>query len=385
MVSQQAYRTAPRAKTGKDGKNGMNKLGFGFLRLPQTEEKEIDWPLLNQMVDAFLAGGGTYFDTAYTYLDGKSETALRRSLVDRHPRESFRIADKLPSWKVTCPEDRERYFREQCQRCGVDYFDVYLLHWLNRANYAIAERFDEFGFLRELKQAGKVGKIGFSYHGDAETLKDILSAHPEVEVVQLQINYLDWDSPALEAHKCYDIADHYGKEVVVMEPVKGGTLADPPQEARRLLEQAAPGESPASWAIRFAQSLDRVSIVLSGMNTMEQLRDNLRDLPPLTEDERALLARVGELISGSIAIPCTACRYCEKECPQGIAIPDYFRIFNAYQRFPADGWKMTPVYAAVARDHGKASQCIHCRKCERSCPQQIPITHWLEQVAKALE
>ena len=227
MVSQQAYRTAPRAKTGKDGKNGMNKLGFGFLRLPQTEEKEIDWPLLNEMVDAFLAGGGTYFDTAYTYLDGKSETALRRSLVDRHPRESFRIADKLPSWKVTCPEDRERYFREQCQRCGVDYFDVYLLHWLNRVNYAIAERFDEFGFLRELKQAGKVGKIGFSYHGDAETLKDILSAHPEVEVVQLQINYLDWDSPALEAHKCYDIASRYGKEVVVMEPVKGGTLADP--------------------------------------------------------------------------------------------------------------------------------------------------------------
>ena len=253
----------PAGENGKGREKRDEQAGFGFLRLPQTEEKEIDWPLLNQMVDAFLAGGGTYFDTAYTYLD--------------------------------------------------------------------------------------------------------------------------WDSPALEAHKCYDIASRYGKEVVVMEPVKGGTLADPPQEARQLLEQAAPGESPASWAIRFAQSLDRVSIVLSGMNTMGQLRDNLRDLPPLTEDEWALLARVGELISGSIAIPCTACRYCEKECPQGIAIPDYFRIFNAYQRFPADGWKMTPVYAAVARDHGKASQCIHCRKCEKNCPQQIPITHWLEQVAKALE
>jgi len=363
----------------------MNKLGFGFLRLPQTGEGEIDWPLLNEMVDAFLAGGGDYFDTAYTYLDGKSEEAIRRAVVERHPRDSFRIADKLPGWKVTKAEDCPRYFQEQCDRCGVDYFDVYLLHWLNRENYAIAEKFDEFGFLEGLKQAGKVGKTGFSYHGDSATLAEILSKHPEVDVVQLQINYLDWDDPAMEAHRCYDIAAQQGKEVVVMEPVKGGTLADLPEDALRLLQQAAPGESAASWAIRFAQSLPQVSIVLSGMNRMEQLRDNLRDLPPITAGEGELLKEVGERLAKSIAIPCTGCRYCVQGCPMGIPIPDHFRLYNTYFRFPKEAWKMTPVYASLTVDGGKASSCIGCRACEGSCPQGIPITGWLQKVTEAFE
>lgn len=363
----------------------MNKLGFGFLRLPQMADGEIDWPLLDQMVDEFLAGGGTYFDTAYTYLDGKSEAAIRRSVVERHPRSAFRLADKLPGWKATCQEDSERYFLEQCERCGVTFFDVYLLHWLNRANYIIAERFDQFGFLRRLKAEGRVGKIGFSYHGDAATLEEILQAHPEVEVVQLQINYLDWDDPAMEAHKCYDIAARFGKEMVVMEPVKGGTLAELPDEALQLLRQAEPDESGAAWAIRFAQSLDAVSIVLSGMNTLEQLRDNLRDMPALTAGESALLEQVAGLVANSIAIACTGCRYCVKGCPKNIPIPDYFRIYNGYSRFPAEGWKMRPVYAAAALEKGKASQCIHCHACERNCPQQLPITIWLEKVAEALE
>ena len=221
----------------------MNKLGFGFLRLPRTGSKGIDWPLLEAMVDRFLASGGTYFDTAYTYLDGISEAALKRAVAERYPRGSFQIADKLPGWKVKRREDCERYFQEQCERCGVDYFDVYLLHWLNQSNYAIAQRFDEVGFLNRLKAEGRIGKTGFSYHGDAATLEKILQAHPNVDVVQLQINYLDWDDPAMEAHKCYDIAARFGKEIVVMEPVKGGTLADPPQEAVQLLRQAAPKET----------------------------------------------------------------------------------------------------------------------------------------------
>ena len=363
----------------------MNKLGFGFLRLPQTQNSNIDWPLLETMVDEFLSSGGTYFDTAYTYLDGRSEAAFRRTVAERHPRASFHIADKLPGWKVSRREDCEKYFREQCTRCGVDFFDVYLLHWLNQANYAIAEQFDEFGFLNRLKAEGRIGKTGFSYHGDADTLDKILQAHPDVDIVQLQINYLDWDNPAMEAHKCYDVAARWGKEIVVMEPVKGGTLANLPDEVMRLLSQAAPLESAASWAIRFAQSLEQVSIVLSGMNTMEQMRDNMRDMPPLNAEEYKLLEKAGALLAKSIAIPCTGCRYCVKDCPKNIAIPDYFRIYNGYSRFPAEGWKMEPVYASVARVNGKASDCIQCHACERNCPQQIPITHWLENVAKALE
>lgn len=371
---------------GRDGKGVfMNKLGFGFLRLPGADRKELDWPLIEAMVDEFLFSGGTYFDTAYTYLDGMSETALKRAVVKRYPRSSFQIADKLPSWKVTRQEDCDRYFAEQCQRCGVDFFDVYLLHWLNQANYAIAEKFDEFGFLNRLKAERLIGKTGFSYHGDANTLEKILQAHPDVDIVQLQINYLDWDSPAMEAHKCYDIVRHYNKEIVVMEPVKGGTLADLPEEALQLLRQAAPNESAASWAIRFAQSLGQVSIVLSGMNTMEQMRDNMRDMMPLSAEEYVLLEKVSEMMAGSIAVPCTGCRYCVKNCPQKIAIPDYFRIYNTYSRFPSDGWKMKPVYASIAQTNGKASDCIDCRQCEQNCPQQIPVTAWLEKVAQALE
>ncbi len=363
----------------------MNKLGFGFLRLPQTEGSGINWPLLEAMVDEFLSCGGTYFDTAYTYLDGMSEAALKRAVVKRHPRANFRIANKLPGWMVKRQEDCQRYFSEQLERCGVDYFDVYLLHWLNQANYAIAERFDEFGFLKRLKAEGRIGKTGFSYHGDAATLEKILQAHPDVDVVQLQINYLDWDNPAMEVHKCYDIAALYGKEIVVMEPVKGGTLADLPQEAVQLLRQAAPNKSMASWAIRFSQSLEQVSIVLSGMNTMEQIRDNMRDIVPLSRSEYTLLEQAAAIIAKNTAIPCTGCRYCVKNCPKGIAIPDYFRIYNGYSRFPAEGWKMEPVYAAVAQVNGKASDCIRCGACEKNCPQQIPIAKWLENVAKALE
>lgn len=363
----------------------MNKLGFGFLRLPQNKDGQINWPLLNDMVDEFLARGGSYFDTAFTYLDGRSEAAIKRAVVERHPRNTFRIADKLPSWKVEHRKDCERYFKEQCERCGVTYFDVYLLHWLNAENYAIAEQYDEFGFLRRLKAEGRVEKIGFSYHGDAATLERILSAHPDVDIVQLQINYLDWDDPAMEAHRCYETASRYGKEIVVMEPVKGGTLAELPQKAARLLQQAAPGESMASWAIRFAQSLENVSIVLSGMNSMEQIRDNMRETEPLSPAEYRLLEQAGTIIAQDTAIPCTGCCYCVKGCPKGIAIPDYFRIYNGYKRFPEDGWKIAPVYAGITRTNGKASDCIRCRACERSCPQRIPIVRWLGKVAEALE
>lgn len=362
----------------------MNKLGFGFLRLPQRDA-EIDWPLLEEMVDAFLAGGGTYFDTAYTYLDGRSEEALRRTLVERHPRESYCIADKLPGYLVKEPGDCDRFFQTQLQRCGVEWFDVFLLHWLNPENYRIAKVFDEFGFLRQLKAEGKARKIGFSYHGSAALLEQILTDHPEVDIVQLQINYLDWEDPAIEAGACYQVAAHHGKEVVVMEPVKGGTLANLPEEARQLLDTLAPGESPASWAIRFAQDLPQVTTVLSGMNTMEQLGDNQRPLAALSEPERDALKQVCRVLNSSIAIACTGCRYCIRHCPQSIAIADYFRIYNSYHRHPGEDWKIQPVYEQLAQTHGRASDCIACGQCEAHCPQNLPIHTWMPKIAKAME
>ncbi len=366
----------------------MNKLGFGFLRLPRTgmeDTASIDWPLLDAMVDTFLAGGGTYFDTAYTYLDGMSEQAVRRSLVERHPRNAYCLADKLPTWKVKRVEDCEMYFQEQCARCGVEWFDVYLLHWLNPENYKIAERFREFDFLQILKARGRAIRTGFSYHGDAALLEEILMAHPEVDIVQLQINYLDWEDPAIEARACYETALRHGKQVVVMEPVKGGTLADLPEEAARLLHDMAPENSQASWALRFAQGLEQVEVVLSGMNTLGQLRDNLQPAHPLTDREWAALEAVVKILNRSIAVPCTACRYCVPHCPKGIAIPDFFRIFNSYCRHPKEGWKMQPVYGKLTQTHGKASDCIGCRMCEQNCPQRIPISAWLPKIAAAME
>lgn len=231
--------------------------------MPQ-EGGEIDRALLNQMVDAFLERGGTYFDTAYTYLNGQSETAFRDALVNRHPRERFQIADKLPSWMVRSKQDCQRYFDKQRRRCGTDYFDVYLLHWLNQQNYGICEKHDEFSFLRELKAQGKVGKIGFSYHDSAALLDEILAAHPETEVVQLQINYLDWDSAAIEGRKCYEVAVKHRKSVSVMEPV------------------------------RFVQSLPAVDTVLSGMSSLEQILENMEDMAPLTEVEQAVLQQAAD-------------------------------------------------------------------------------------------
>ena len=362
----------------------MNKLGFGFLRLPQ-KDGATDYPLLNQMVDTFLAKGGTYFDTAYTYLDGRSEEAIRESLRKRHPRQSYRLADKLPSWMVTSPGDCRRYFQEQCQRCGVDEFDVYLLHWLNRENYAICQQQDEFGFLRELKSSGKAEKIGFSYHDGAALLDQILSEHPEVDVVQLQINYLDWNSPSIQGKLCYQVAKKHGKSVVVMEPVKGGTLASLPSSAESLLRAIRPEDSMACWALRFAQSLSQVDTVLSGMNTMEQLADNLRPVSPLSQEEWDALQQAASLITAQTAVPCTGCRYCQGHCPQDIPIPEYFALLNELSRNPQEDWKIQPVYDGLAQTRGMASACIECKRCEAHCPQRLPITSYLKDVAAALE
>lgn len=332
----------------------MNKMGFGFLRLPQTgKEMDIDWTLLNKMTDTFLASGGTYFDTAYTYLNGKSEEAIKKSVVERYPRHQFQIVDKLPSWKIASHQDCYTYFTEQLERCGVEYFDVYLLHWLNRENYEIAKRYGEFAFLQQLKNEGKTKRIGFSYHDSAALLDRILAEHPEVDIVQLQINYLDWDSAGIEAGK--------------------------------LLHNIRKESSAASWALRFAQSLEQVEIVLSGMNALEQITDNMQDVTPLSQEEREIIVRAAKIIREQTAIPCTGCRYCMEYCQKDIPIPDYFSMYNELWRHPEDDWKIRPVYEDVATLHGKASECIRCRNCEKHCPQKLKISRFLQDVSAKLE
>lgn len=360
----------------------MNKIGFGFLRIPQKEDGSIDYEILNPMVDLFLEQGGTYFDTAYVYMSGLNEQTLRLSLVERHPRERFQIADKLPGYKAKSYEQCWDFFNEQLQRCGVSFFDVYLLHSLNEKNYATARQLEQFRFLRELKEKGLAKRIGFSYHDSPELLERILTEQPEVEIVQLQINYLDWDSVSLRARELYDVAVRHGKDVVIMEPVKGGSLAKLPEEAARLLRAAAPEDSCASWAIRFATDLEQVSVVLSGMNTMEQLRDNMRDFAPLNDGERKLLARCAEIIRSNTAVACTGCGYCEPNCPVGMPIPRLFALYNDYARTPDDEGKIKPTYNLMPT---KASACMGCGACEKICPQKLKITEYLQNVANTFE
>jgi len=362
----------------------MNKLGFGFLRM-QMDADQVDLSILNPMVDAFLAAGGKYFDTAYTYLDGKSEQAIRDAVVRRHPRDSFILADKLPGFLCKTHEDCYRFFDEQLQRCEVDYFDVYLLHCITRKRYEIAQSCREFEFLQKMKEEGKVRKIGFSFHDTADLLDEILTDHPEVDYVQLQINYLDWENDAIQSRRCYETAVRHGKSVLVMEPVKGGTLANVPPDVESVLKQVNPNLSPAATALRFAQSLPAVEVVLSGMNTMEQLHENLRDVTPMNEAEFALMQQAADILNRAIAIPCTACAYCVKDCPQNIPIPNYFKLYNEYARDTRQAWKISPIYLSFHDQHGKASDCIGCRTCEDACPQKIPVTEFLVKIKEVFE
>jgi len=361
-----------------------NKLGFGFLRLPKAAEG-YDWDAVRQMVDTFLARGGTYFDTCYTYLDGQSEEGIRRCLAERYPRERFQLAEKLPGYLCKRYEDAQRFFDEELKRCGVTYFDVYMIHWLNAKHYTMAETHDQFRFLREKKAEGTAKRIGFSYHDSAALLDRILMAHPEVDVVQLQINYLDWDSAGIESRKCYETCVRHGKKVIVMEPVKGGTLAVLPPEAEKLLCAVHPDWTPSAWALRFVQSLPEVEICLSGMNAVTQVEENLQPFDPLGERELDCLRQVCGIIEVQTAVACTDCRYCVAHCPQQIPIPDCFKMFNEVTRYPKDNWKIRPAYRQLTAIGGKASDCIGCLSCVKHCPQKLEIPGHLKQAAEILE
>ncbi|MEN6371816.1 MAG: aldo/keto reductase [Armatimonadota bacterium] len=368
----------------------MSKLGFGLMRLPVTVEgdpKSIDQELVNKMVDYYLEKGFTYFDTAYPYHQGMSEVAARKAIVERHPRESFTLADKMPTFFVTSGADYQRFFDEQLERCGVQYFDYYLLHTLGARLYAGTLEYGGFDFMKKLKAEGKAKHIGFSYHDKAELLDRILTEHPEMEFVQLQINYIDWDNTSIESRKCYDVATKHNKPVIVMEPVKGGSLTHLPAEANKMFRAYHPDMSAASWAIRFAASLDNVFMVLSGMSSFEQVVDNtsyMQDMALLNDEEKEIIKKATAIINSSIAIPCTACQYCVDGCPQKIPISKYFSLYNDQNRF-----KLVPAhmnyYTNLAHDFGKASDCIGCKQCEEHCPQKIDIVEQLKEVAKVFD
>lgn len=371
----------------------MQKLGFGFMRLPLTDPDDyesIDLETTKQMVDMFLERGFTYFDTAYMYHNGQSEIAMREALVKRHPRARFLLADKMPIMSVKKTADLERIFNEQLQRCNVDYFDIYHLHNLGVENYRLAQQFEAFGFIAQKKREGKIRHLGFSYHDHAPLLDEILTAHPEVEVVQLQLNYLDWENDSIQSRRCYETARKHNKRIIVMEPVKGGTLATVPEKAEQLFKQYAPDMSVTSWAVRYAASLEGVETVLSGMSDMAQLQDNtgyMQVFKPLSEAELAVVKAAVKIIDEAIAIPCTACQYCVEYCPQRIAIHKYFALYNNHAQSKPVQYSLQQVYYdnRVKEGHGKASDCIECAACEKQCPQQLKIIDLLKDVAKVFD
>lgn len=362
----------------------INKLGFGFLRLPKKED-EFDWDAACAMVDAFMAEGGTFFDTCYTYLDGMSEFGIKQCVSQRKSRECFQLCDKLPGYLCKSYEDCQKYFDIQLERCGVEWFDVLMLHWLDDKHYAIAEKYDQFRFLREKKTEGKAKRIGFSYHGNATLLDQILTAHPEVDVVLIQLNYLDWESEGIQSRACYETCLKHKKSIIVMEPVKGGTLATLPEEAETLLRSCHPDWTPADWALRFVQSLPGVEICLSGMGAVSQVEANIKPFALLSKEEVAILMQARDIIERKTAIACTGCQYCVPHCPKKIPIPQYIKMYNEIYRYPGDDWKIVPIYNRTALSSGKASECIGCRSCEKHCPQRLTISEHMRTIAQRFE
>lgn len=362
----------------------VGKLGFGLMRLPK-KGIGIDIEQTKKMVDMFIEAGFTYFDTAYVYLG--SETAARKALVERYPRESFTLATKINASIAPTEKIAKKQFLTSLERTGAGYFDYYLLHSFLESNVKKYERFHLWDFVKQQKEEGLIKHFGFSFHDGPELLDRLLTEHPEVDFVQLQLNYADWENPKILSRANYEVARKHNKSIVVMEPVKGGTLANPNKKITELFKSYNPDASAASWAIRFAASLDGILTVLSGMSNIEQMQDNLsymKDFKPLNEEEQKIIREAQRLLGQSATVPCTACRYCVEGCPQKIEIPEVFSALNM-QLGNGQLEEAKKKYSEVISSGAKASDCIKCRRCEQVCPQHINITDELDKAKEILE
>ena len=369
----------------------MKNFGFGCMRLPMEPganwmNGNVDLEQFSRMVDTFLENGFTYFDTAHSYIGGKSETAIRECLVKRYPRDRYILADKLTENFFQEEGDILPVFADQLEKTGVEYFDYYLMHAMTTGHYKKFMRCNAFEIAKKLKSEGKIKHIGISFHDKAAVLHTILSEHPEIEVVQIQFNYADYDDPSVESGAVYEVCRKFGKPVIIMEPLKGGGLVNLPEEAKKIFDGLR-GGSYASYANRYAAGFEGVMVVLSGMSAYEQLADNIsymKDFTPLSHEELEAVDKVRDIFKKQEIIPCTACRYCTDGCPKQIAIPDLLSCMNTKKQYPND-WNSDFYYMVHTTNNGKASDCIGCGQCEQSCPQHLEISNLLKDVASVFE
>ena len=365
-----------------------SKFGFGCMRLPLTNSNDptsVNQDLFNQMVDIYMEKGFNYFDTSYAYHNGMSEAAIRKAVVERYPRESYQICDKMPTWALTSEDDNDKFVNEMRERLGIDYFDVFFIHNINTPWYKLAEEHKAFDYIKKMKENGIARKIGISFHDHARLLEDVLDKYGDIlDVVQLELNYLDWEDPAIEAHKCYDLCVKHGLDVYVMEPLKGGVIVNPNDEIKNDFKEFNPDKSIASFALRFCASLEHVKIVLSGMSKMEDLLDNcdtFENFEVLSEEETEFLERMTEKLNSSVAVSCSECGYCVDACPEMIPIPEYFSLYNLSTNRPeSDIYRL--YYDKLADEKVPADECTYCGTCIDYCTQHIDIPEELEKVCE---
>lgn len=372
----------------------MVELGMGMMRLPLKDDNDqtsVDMEHVMKMVDAYMDAGFNYFDTAYVYHEGVGESAFKKSVVERYPRESFKIATKLPLFIITEESQLEPIFAEQLKNCGVDYFDYYMLHNVSGFTENAWKNVDLYSFIEKKQDEGKIKHIGLSTHGNAEFLEELLFEHPKIEFVLLQINYHDWDDEGIESRKCLEVARKYNKKVMIMEPYKGGFLADVPEEAEKIMKEYNPDNSVVSWAMRFVATMDDVDVVLTGASNLEQLESNImefKNAEPLNDEEFEILKEVSEIINSNITVDCTKCRYCVESCPEEIDIAKVFDLYNKHKMLEKDDWtQFGNAYLNYSKLEGVglASDCIECESCIEECPQQINIPEFLKDVAETFE
>ncbi len=370
--------------TNKFFSNIKKNFGFGCMRLPMNGE-EVDYDETCKMVDTFIENGFNYFDTAHGYLGGKSEIALRECLVKRYDREQYILVNKLTNDYFKKEEEIVPFFESQLEACGVEYFDFYLMHAQNAEYFEKYKKCRAYETAFALKKEGRVKHVGISFHDKAQVLDQILTEYPQIEVVQIQFNYVDYEDEGIESKKCYEVCVKHNKPVIVMEPVKGGSLVNVPDAAQKIFDELQ-GGSNASYAIRFAASFDNMMMVLSGMSDIEQMKDNIsfmKEFKPLSEEEHGAIKRICGIFKGQDLIPCTACKYCVEGCPKNISIPDLFADMNAKKTYK--DWNSDFYYGIHTQSAGKASDCVKCGKCENVCPQHLKIRELLEEVAEQFE